>query len=631
MARRGLARLAVLLAVAAAVFGLGRGLSLAPDAMDRLRDDAFYEFAWAANLAAGRGPVVSDGVWTSGVQLLWSLCLVPIAWIGGAAALPVVAPWFGLALHAATALLWLAAGRDRIAGLCVALCWLGNPLLVRECQNGQETALAGFLLVLLWRLRAASEGRFFGVGLLACLARTDLFAIVALLSLWRHLRPKPRPPTGSARWRGVGRGLRTPAVVLVLLALIHRALGSSWLPDSAAPMAWLWHANFALTEPGAAQWWGQVWWFLRPALLGGPFALASAMGLGVAVFSLVRPWWPKALRAVPLLVVGLAAILRVGDLLVPAWVAVLLLWWPAARRRPVPRALLALFLGAGAIVVLHWVVRWYPRDYYLAPLVVVGAAAVLRLGHLRVLLVAFAAAQLADFPRVRPEPLRGQQEMQMGGQFLAEVVPPGERIGCFNSGLVTFLADVLQAGTERQRRIVNLDGVVDPRSLRALQERQLSAWLDAQGVRFLIDNPVQFASEPALPHACGHWFGESFTAARDLREVARFDVPGVGNGRVGGDSFRLYWRVGRGEPPARPAPGARDLGPGPRGGRYVLWSALAGQSLEAEAGLGQNLFLPLVGVEVPTTVVVWVAADRVGTGRLFVRGQPGPVLVLPRL
>ena len=86
------ARLAVAAALVAAVVGIARGLSLAPDAQDRLRDDAFYEFTWAANVAAGLGPVVSDGVTTSGVQLLWSLCLVPVAWLGGAASLPLVAP-----------------------------------------------------------------------------------------------------------------------------------------------------------------------------------------------------------------------------------------------------------------------------------------------------------------------------------------------------------------------------------------------------------------------------------------------------------------------------------------------------------------------------------------------------------
>ena len=110
---RFLAGCAVASSAIVALWGLSQWLVPRPDACDRLRDDAFYEFAWAANVAAGRGPSVSDGVTTSGVQLLWSLLLVPIAWLGGAACLPFVAPWLGVALHAATAFGWWRTVRDR--------------------------------------------------------------------------------------------------------------------------------------------------------------------------------------------------------------------------------------------------------------------------------------------------------------------------------------------------------------------------------------------------------------------------------------------------------------------------------------------------------------------------------------
>ena len=94
-----LSALALCAAVCAAGWGLWQWVLLAPDEVTRLRDDAFYEYAWAANIAGGRGPVVSDGVTTSGVQWLWSLLLVPVAWCFGPACLPVVAPWLGLFLH----------------------------------------------------------------------------------------------------------------------------------------------------------------------------------------------------------------------------------------------------------------------------------------------------------------------------------------------------------------------------------------------------------------------------------------------------------------------------------------------------------------------------------------------------
>lgn len=603
--------LAVVAAVVAAAVGLWVGLTVSPDATNRLRDDAFYEFVWAANVAAGRGPVVSDGIATSGVQLLWTLLLVPVAALGGAGALPLVAPWLGFALHVATAGAWLVALRDRVAGACLALCWLGNPLLVRESQNGQETALACLLAALLWLHRRGGEAAFATLAVLACLARSDLWLVVATLSVWRH---------------GVAvRALLAPGVALAVTTSLNLWLGGGLLPDSALPMAWLWHANHAalVADGEAASRW---WWFLRPVLLGGPWALASAMGCGVLVFLLVRPWLPRSWRALPALAVGAASALGARDLATPGWAALLLALAPVTGNRRTPRGLLALAIGLGGIVALHWAVRWYPRDYYAAPLVVAATAAIARAAHVRLVLIVFALAQLTDLRRAPPEPLRGQEEMAMAGRFLGEVVPSGERVGCFNSGLVTFYADVL-AG-DRRRGVVNLDGVVDRRAFAALREGQVGAWLDREQVRFVVDNPVQFSRDPHLDHAVGRWFGADFAAERDLLEIARFDVPGVGHGRGGADEFRLYWRCGRGAPPP-PMHEARDLGPALQGGRYVLWPAVAGATLEVEQPTGERR--ALVTSATATVYVVAVPASDLGTGRLFVAGTSTPLLVLAKL
>jgi len=92
--------------------------------------------------------------------------------------------------------------------------------------------------------------------------------------------------------------------------------------------------------------------------------------------------------------------------------------------------------------------------------------------------------------------------------------------------------------------------------------------------------------------------------------------------------MRLYGRVGHGEAPAQPVE-PLDLGPAPRGGRYVLWPALAGQVLEAEAGPGRREIVATT--DVATTAVVRIAEAQLGTGRLFVRGVEAPLLVVPRL
>jgi hypothetical protein len=604
--------LAAVLVVVAAAVGLLDLLVAAPSATDRLRDDAFYEFAWAANVASGRGPVVSDGVTTSGVQLLWSLCLVPLAWLGGAGALPVLAPWLGFALHLTAACAWWLGTRSRALGALLGLLWLGNPLLVRECQNGQETALAALLASLLWLGRRRGERGFVLLSVLAVAARSDLLPLVAALSWWRHPRQRVR-------------SLVAPGLALAVHLGANLWLGGGALPDSALPMAWLWHGNQALADPAGERWWAVQWWYTRPLLLGGPFALASAMGIGLAVFAVLRSRWPRSLRVLPALAVGTASALGARDMATAGWAALLLALAPAAGRRAVPRGLPAVLFGLGAIVALHWAVRWYPRDYYLAPLVVVAMVAWQRFGRLRLVLAAAALAQLLDRGRVQPEPLAGQAELALAGACLQHLVPAGERVGCFNSGLVTFHAAVLAADDAR-RGVVNLDGVVDARAFAALRAGALSAWLDQQQLRYLLDNPVQFGLDPAVPHACGPWFGEAFDPARDLVELARFDVPGVDNGRAGGDSCRLYWRRSQGPLPVLPT-APRLLWQRP-GAAVVAWPLAAGRQLELLHDDGARA--PLLQVDVDTTVVVPVA--WVGAGVTVVeRGSDGPGLRLPRL
>ena len=427
------------------------------------------------------------------------------------------------------------------------------------------------------------------MALLASLVRTDLLGFVAALSLVRHGR----------RW---WRGLLTPAVIVLSLMALNVGLGGGLAPDSAAPMAWLWHSNHALAVPSLAETAATWWWYARPVLLGGPWAMASAMESALAVFAVVRPWWPCAWRAVPALLVVAAFAAGAGDLLSAGWVALLLLVFPARRRRGVPRDLAALLLGGLVLLGVHWALRWYPRDYYIAPLVVLATAALLRFGRVRLVLLVFALAQLIDLPRVRAEPLAGQEAMALAGRHLAEVLPAQQRVGCFNSGILTFTADVLRRSRATRRAVVNLDGVVDARAFAALRRGRLADWLDEQDVRYVLDNPVQFATDPRLPHANGPWFAPDFDPARDLLELARFVVPAVGVTRPGTGGFRLYWRRGRGEPPVLPA-AARDLGSW-RDGRCVWWPARAGQRLVIERQDGEPL--TLAAVDCDTTVIVAV-------------------------
>src|SRR5262249_27754915 len=121
---------AVAIAGVAAAIGIARNVSGWPTAATHLRDDAFYEFAWACNLARGNGPCVAPGVRTSGVQPLWCALL---GWLGGGHLQVTVqfAVVLGALLHVATALSFAAAGRWRWPSWAVALWGAGHPRLLR--------------------------------------------------------------------------------------------------------------------------------------------------------------------------------------------------------------------------------------------------------------------------------------------------------------------------------------------------------------------------------------------------------------------------------------------------------------------------------------------------------------------
>lgn len=598
--------LATLVAAAAAVVVWCERLDLsAMPEVSRFRDDAYYYFAWARSLIAGDGPCVSPGVSTSGVHVGWALVLAGGGAVFGAGAIPVVAHVTGLLLHVATALGLVWCGRRQARwGVIAGLLYGGNPFLLSEAQNGQETALACASLLLLFLVSRRSEALFVVAAGLAVAARSELLAVVVGLALLRN----------GLTWRAVA----VPLVVLAAHAGGNLLLAGRLLPDSAWPMPWLEGQQFAATDPGLVDHVRRFWWYLRPCLLGGPYGMVSPVLGGVLVFVAVRPLLPRRWRALPLLATLAAVGVGAADLEV-ALVASLLLFIVRGELRS-PRAQ-ATFAGLVAIVVLHYVVRHYPRNYYFAPFGVAGVLAWLRLTPARPVLgaiVAVATAVVAAREARQPaEHWPWQQEMSLAGRALRAVVSAGETVGCFNSGIVTW---------HDGGAVLNLDGVANGAAFAALREHDLDGYLDRQGVRFVLDTPVQFAVSDPWLHASGRHFGPRFDPRRDLREVARFDVPEVDGGRPGTGFFALYWRVGRGEPPSLPAT-ARDLGPLPGGRRCVLWPGRAGVVLSSGPLTGGRR-RPLATGSDGVAFVVAFAIDGDDEFGLFEDADTAPVLRL---
>ena len=272
--------------------------------------------------------------------------------------------------------------------------------------------------------------------------------------------------------------------------------------------------------------------------------------------------------------------------------------------------------GFGALVALHLVVRGYPRDYYFAPMAVLGVLAFgglsSRLAHAACGLLAVTNALALLAPRVAHT---WQEQMAMAGRFVGDVTPSGEPLGCFNSGILAFHA---------KSPVINLDGVVNRQAFVALRAGELDKYLDARGVRFLVDSEIQFRVDDPWPHSSGAHFGGRFAPERDLVEIARCVVPGVR------EPFVVYWRRGRGEPPVAPTV-ARVLGPAPahgarRGGHYVACPTTGPATLRLRAEGSAEPALTLAVVDRATVVIVRVDSAKHGRHGLFVDDHAAPIL-----
>ena len=579
--------------------GPWNGLGQHPVEVALFRDDAYYEFAWARSVWSGDGPRVGAGPPTSGIQWLWSALLVPF---GGS---PAAAYLLGLASLVGTACLtgiaFLRSHAHWPTAVTASCCVAGCPFLVTEAQNGQETGMAILAAVALVLAHTgstpASVATRAAVSVLATLARTDLWLLVCALELF-----------------GIGKGrLLRPIAVCTLSLGCH--LGLQWAltgrltQDSAWPIPWLFWQAFLQQDPGTAEWISRLWFFGRPCAFGGPFAHGGCgAAVGVALAWVVAPWYPATQplrRTTPIVLVAAAWTVGVDDLLVPAWAAAVYLIvdtpTEADRASWHPRLAAALCTGFIAVVAAHFVVRGYPRDYYFAPLAAaaITTALVVARGQTVVLALLIAGnigSSLVDTPKLRP----WQAEMRLAGEHLGQVLPAGTAIGCFNSGIVTWFAT--------DHRIVNLDGVVNRGAFDALQARDLRGYCRRHGIAYLLDTEDSFARENSVwPHCSGQYFGPTFDPARDLVEIARFDVLGADAGREGSDGFRLY-RFADEPGVGYTAPrGLRRFGP-----RTVRWTSRGGDELVGETGattLPEGL---TILAEVPATVTdsTWTLAGH---------------------
>ena len=315
-----LARRRTGLAVAAAVVA---SLAFAI-ACDGLVDDAYIQFRYAANLAAGHGPVfnpgeriegASGGVWIGAIALGSRLTALEAGVVGRA---------LSLLLAPLATLLAAIAGRrlagERAGALAAAL-WAALPTPALYAATGLETTAfaAALWLVAAGVVAERSQAAALGGALVALLRPEG--AVLAALAL--------------PGWRRIGRAGRA-SVIAALIA--GAAIAAARLAYFGAPLPRsVLVKGFAAAAPAAfgAAYLGRAlleWWPLLlavPALLRGRRALPAllaALGWTAVVALRGGDWMPGSRYLLPLLVVlVLAAAHRAGRLRAPL-VAALALW-----------------------------------------------------------------------------------------------------------------------------------------------------------------------------------------------------------------------------------------------------------------------------------------------------------------
>ena len=581
----------------------------------RLRDDAYYYFVWAAHFAHGDGPCVTLGVPTSGVHWLWAWLLTAASWLIGDPDPLLLVEWarkMGLGLHALTTICVMGFA-PKGWRLALGLLHLGNPFLLHEAQNGQATALACCLLAVLVRVATLQALGLWQLGLASCLvvlARSDLVFFVIAVAFARH----------GLRARSFG----VCAVAISSLLVTNLAFTRSLTQDSTWPLPWLFWQRFQAQSQDLWAFGQKVWFQLRPCLLSWPFATVS-VGLG-ALFAWagLRQLCPVRWRLVPLALVGVGTLVGASDSEVALLAAILLALWPRGSG-PVTRAAtlqLGLLLAAGALAVTHYVLRLNAPPHYFA---VFGVCGLLALAELvrsapKAAGLAFVALAVwqAQAARTEPESFPAQVEMKAAALVLRELFPrpPGEAIGAFNSGVLTAFD---------RGKVVNLDGIVNSRAFSALRSGSLSAYLDEERVRLLVDWPGMFLRESTNPHASGRFFGPDFVAERDLEPLAIVDDPDHAGGWPGTDAVHILWRRGSGAKPSglavprvvTEADGTSWIGWPGRFGEQLLVGPVAKPESRRKLGSGVDgvtsfFRLPRRGPE-PVGV--------------YVQGRPDPLLV----
>ena len=434
-----------------------------------LPDDAYYYFLIAHHIGTGDGPSFDGLTINNGFHPLWLLVTLPLfAGEELGADLPVhLALSLGALLDAATCyILYRVATRlaGRAAGRVAGLFYALNVMSVLQATNGLETPLGGMLAAAAWwgvlalaerptARRAVGWGGLVGLMLLA---RTDYVLLAVPLGLYLLARRRDR-----AGW--VAAFLAVAACGLVLLPWLawNRVHFGSFMQVSGVAVPYASHQRYAMGSGG------ELWGWIRQSLghLLEPAGWLRGDFVGGPPFAGLL-WWG-------LVVVAVGRCWRRGD---RGWLGG---WLPMVA-------------AAAGLVLVHTLIRWYPRPWYFmasAQALAVGLGAGLvglwkaaegwgrrTLAAVLSGLVVVSLVGWAYTWRIGLYPW--QDRMLEAAGWIERNVPPGELVGSLNAGIYAYYSD---------RTVVNLDGVVNPEAFAAIRERRLLAYMVERGIGYFVD------------------------------------------------------------------------------------------------------------------------------------------------
>lgn len=320
---------------------------------------------------------------------------------------------------------------------------------------------------------------------LMLLARTDYVLLAIPLGFYLLVRRHD-----AAGWRAAVIAVAVCGLVLSPWLMWNQARFGSFMQVSGVAVPYVSHQRYALGSDGS------LWGLVRHSLghLFNPVGWLRGDFVGGPPFAGLLGW-------LLLVVMARLAWLR-GE---REW---LVDWLPMA-------------VAALGLVLVHTLIRWYPRIWYFmasaqALAVGVGVGWVKKgavgAGVRRALAAVSATLAivglLAWWYIWHTGLYPWQSQMFEAAGWIERNVPPDEVVGSLNAGIYAYYSDHV---------LVNLDGVVNPEAFAAIRRRRLFAYMVERGIGYFVD--FDYALEGEYGYFMGPGYPEGLTYVADAAPI----------------------------------------------------------------------------------------------------------------